>query len=70
MQMAVLAVDEPFKCFASKKEANTYAQYQCVSWMPRMVNSILNKRFLRQAFEFPAPGMMAGFKARSGGRLL
>jgi hypothetical protein len=31
MQMAVLAVDEPFKCLRFKKEANTYAQYQCVS---------------------------------------
>jgi hypothetical protein len=44
LQMAVLAVDESFKCFRFKKEANTYAQYQCVSQMPRTVNSLLNKQ--------------------------
>jgi hypothetical protein len=31
MQMAVLAVDESFKCFRFKKQANTYLEYECVS---------------------------------------
>jgi hypothetical protein len=38
MQTAVLAVDESFKCFRCKKQANIYAEYECVSQMPRMVN--------------------------------
>jgi hypothetical protein len=47
MQMAVLAVDESFKCFCFKKPANSYRESEYLSWLPRIANSILNKRFLR-----------------------